>query len=184
MLARFPTRASRGAKDSTCGTSLQVCCSHLLSFSLNTFSVSLSTIYALVYLVFSLPNCSSALSPAFFSALGVLCFLAAMKQHSLTERVANYQENIFVLVVLDDSLDWSFWLGVGSIATHFAACVVVAMSHFKLLRHEVKKPEQPTISAVDLLYWRSLLALIDRWRSWQTTLTALEPMFRFCSAVI
>uniref|UniRef100_A0A3Q1I841 Clarin 2 n=1 Tax=Anabas testudineus TaxID=64144 RepID=A0A3Q1I841_ANATE len=85
-------------------------------------------------------------------ALGVLCFLAAMKQHSLTERVANYQENIFVLVVLDDSLDWSFWLGVGSIATHFAACVVVAMSHFKLLRHEVKKPEQPTISAVDLLY--------------------------------
>ncbi|XP_023265267.1 clarin-2 [Seriola lalandi dorsalis] len=89
---------------------------------------------------------------AFFGALGVLCFLAAMKQHSLTERVANYQENLFVLVVLDDSLDWSFWLGVGSVTTHFAVCGVVAMSRFKLPKPEIKKPEEPTISALDLLY--------------------------------
>lgn len=87
-----------------------------------------------------------------FGALGVLCFLAAMRHHRLTNRVANYQENLFVLVVLDDSLDWSFWLGVGSIATHFAICGVVAMSRIKLPKPEIKKPEEPTISALDLLY--------------------------------
>ncbi|KAF7198985.1 clarin-2 [Nothobranchius furzeri] len=89
---------------------------------------------------------------ALFGALGVLCFLAALRHHRLTERVANYKENLFVLVVLDDSLDWSFWLGVGSVGTHFAVCGVVAMSRFKLPKPEIKKPEQPTISSVDLLY--------------------------------
>uniref|UniRef100_A0A665T246 Clarin 2 n=1 Tax=Echeneis naucrates TaxID=173247 RepID=A0A665T246_ECHNA len=78
--------------------------------------------------------------------------LPSMKHHQLTERVANYQENLFVLVVLDDSLDWSFWLGVGSVVTHFAICGVVAMSRIKLPKPEIKKPEEPTISALDLLY--------------------------------
>ncbi|XP_037545872.1 clarin-2 [Nematolebias whitei] len=92
------------------------------------------------------------LTAALFGALGVLCFLAAMRHHGLTERVANYRENLFVLVVLDDTLDWSFWLGVGSVGTHFAVCGVVAMSRIKLPKPEIKKPEEPTISAVDLLY--------------------------------
>uniref|UniRef100_A0A3Q2ZUV5 Clarin 2 n=1 Tax=Kryptolebias marmoratus TaxID=37003 RepID=A0A3Q2ZUV5_KRYMA len=89
---------------------------------------------------------------ALFGFLGVLCFLAAVRRHSLTERVANYKENLFALVVLDDALDWSFWLGVGSVGTHFAVCGVVAMSRFKLPKPEIKKPEEPTVSAVDLLY--------------------------------
>ncbi|XP_061586844.1 clarin-2 [Cololabis saira] len=89
---------------------------------------------------------------ALFGALGVLCFLAALRHHNLTERVANYQENLFILVVLDNSLDWSFWLGIGSIGTHFAVCGVIAMSRIKLPRSEIKKPEEPTISALDLLY--------------------------------
>ncbi|XP_047434832.1 clarin-2 [Mugil cephalus] len=89
---------------------------------------------------------------ALFGTLGVLCFLAAVRHHGLSERVANYRENLFVLVVLDDSLDWSFWLGVGSITTHFAVCGVVAMSRIKLPKPEIKKPEAPTVSAVDLLY--------------------------------
>lgn len=70
----------------------------------------------------------------------------------MSERVANYRESLFVLAVLDDSLDWSFWLGVGSIATHFAVCGVVAMSRIKLPKPEIKKPEEPTISSLDLLY--------------------------------
>lgn len=75
-----------------------------------------------------------------------------MRHHRLTERVANFQENLFDLVVVEDSLDWSFWLGVGSVGTHFAVCGVVAMSRIKLPKPEVKKPEEPTISALDLLY--------------------------------
>ncbi|CAL8331251.1 unnamed protein product [Lota lota] len=89
---------------------------------------------------------------ALFGTLGVLCFLAAMRHHHLTERVANHKESFFRLTVLDDRLDWSFWLGVASIATHIAVCGVVAMSRIKLPKAQKKKPEQPVISALDLLY--------------------------------
>lgn len=95
---------------------------------------------------------SSLVPRALFSGLALLCFLAAIRHHSLTERVANYREDLFVLVVLEDSLDWSFWLGVGSTATHFAVCGVVAMSRIKLPKPKIKKPEEPTVSSVDMLY--------------------------------
>uniref|UniRef100_A0A8C6SN31 Clarin 2 n=1 Tax=Neogobius melanostomus TaxID=47308 RepID=A0A8C6SN31_9GOBI len=83
---------------------------------------------------------------------GVVCFIAAMRHHSLTERVANFEEKLFVLVVMSDGLDFSFYLVVGSIVTHIGACGVVAMSRIKLPKPEVKKPEEPTIAALDLLY--------------------------------
>ncbi|KAK0140325.1 Clarin-2 [Merluccius polli] len=89
---------------------------------------------------------------ALFGALGVLCFLAALRHHRLTERIANHKEILFQLTVLDDRLDWSFWLGVASVATHVAVCGVVAMSRIKLPKAEKKEPEQPVISALDLLY--------------------------------
>ncbi|XP_019718162.1 clarin-2 [Hippocampus comes] len=84
--------------------------------------------------------------------LAAVCFLAAVRHHSLTERVVNYRENLFALVVLDDKLDWSFWLSIASATTHLAVCGVVAMSRIKLPKAEVKIPEQPTISSLDLLY--------------------------------
>ncbi|XP_077379347.1 clarin-2 [Festucalex cinctus] len=89
---------------------------------------------------------------AAFCTLAAVCFLAAVRHHSLTERVVNYRENLFALVVLDDALDWSFWLSVASATTHLAVCGVVAMSRIKLPKAEVKMPEQPTISSLDLLY--------------------------------
>lgn len=89
---------------------------------------------------------------AIFGGLALLCFLAAMRNHGLTERVANFNENLFVLIVLEDRLDWSFWLGVGSVVTHFAICGAVAMSRIKLPKPEIKKPEEPTVSSLDLLY--------------------------------
>lgn len=89
---------------------------------------------------------------ALFGGLALLCFLAAIRHHSLSERLANYREDLFVLVVLEDSLDWSFWLGVGSVATHFAVCGVVAMSRIKLPKPKIKKPEEPTVSSLDMLY--------------------------------
>lgn len=89
---------------------------------------------------------------ALFGGLALFCFLAAIRHHSLSERLANYREDLFVLVVLEDSLDWSFWLGVGSVATHFAVCGVVAMSRIKLPKPKIKKPEEPTVSSLDMLY--------------------------------
>lgn len=117
--------------------------SPLLLFQLTPPSVSF------LLILISLPP---PLLPALFGALALLCFLAAVRHHSLSERVANYREDLFVLVVLDDSLNWSFWLGVGSVGTHFAVCGVVAMSRIKLPKPEIKKPEEPTISSLDLLY--------------------------------
>lgn len=95
---------------------------------------------------------SSSLFQALFGGLALLCFLAAIRHHSLSERVANYREELFVLVVLEDSLDWSFWLGVGSVVIHFAVCGVVAMSRIKLPKPKIKKPEEPTVSSLDMLY--------------------------------
>lgn len=57
-----------------------------------------------------------------------------------------------MLVVLEDRLDRSFWLVVGSVATNFAVCGVVAMSRIKVAKPEIQKPEEPTISSLDLLY--------------------------------
>uniref|UniRef100_A0A672H035 Clarin 2 n=1 Tax=Salarias fasciatus TaxID=181472 RepID=A0A672H035_SALFA len=75
-----------------------------------------------------------------------------VRHHSLTDRVANYRENL-----LSSSSLKTVWTGLsglafGSIGTHFAVCGVVAMSRIKLPKPEIKKPEEPTISALDLLY--------------------------------
>ncbi|KAJ8000435.1 hypothetical protein DPEC_G00180100 [Dallia pectoralis] len=90
---------------------------------------------------------------AVFGSLAVLCFLAAVRYHRLTERVSNFRETIFRFSVLDENLDWSFWLGVASIATHGVVCVVVAMSRIKLPKPQRKKPaEQPPVTADVLMY--------------------------------
>lgn len=123
---------------------------HYHSFLLFLFALYVN-FQELLPLVF-VSHFSPPLLPALFGALALLCFLAAMRHHSLSDRVANYREDLFVLVVLDDSLAWSFWLGVGSVATHFLICGVVAMSRIKLPKPEIKKPEEPTISSLDLLY--------------------------------
>lgn len=149
-LARCLTRASKATKDSTCGTLLLVCKGTLrprLFFLLTSSPYLLSFHPPPSFTDSSLPRFQ-----ALFGALALLCFLAAMRHHSLSERVANYREHLFVLVVLEDSLDWSFWLGVGSIATHFAVCGVVAMSRIKLPKPKIKKPEEPTVSSLDMLY--------------------------------
>lgn len=149
MLARSPTRALEATKGSTCGTALRVCdytsVSIILLPVLFIFYVWVTCNHHLVFLFVCFL--------AFFVGLALLCFLAAMRHHRLTERVANFRETLFVLVVLEDRLDWSFWLGVGSVGTHFAICGVVAMSRIKLPKPEIKKPEEPTISSLDLLYW-------------------------------
>lgn len=143
--ARSLTRASEATKDFICGTALLVCEGIWVCAVCHT--------YGWLSYILILP--STLLIPALFGGLALLCFLAAMRHHSLSERVANFRENLFVLVIVEDNLDWSFWLGVGSVATHFAICAVVAMSRIKLSKPDIKKPEEPTISSLDMLYWRS-----------------------------
>ncbi|XP_017564831.1 clarin-2 [Pygocentrus nattereri] len=89
---------------------------------------------------------------AFFSSLGFACFIAAVRCHRLTERVANFRENLFHLVVLEENLGFSFWLCVASTVTHGVNILVVASSRIHLPKLQTKKPEEPTITGDDLLY--------------------------------
>ncbi|CAB1327106.1 unnamed protein product [Coregonus sp. 'balchen'] len=110
--------------------------------------------YTLLSLILFLPLPVLSLSSrGVFGSLAVLCFLAAVRHHRLTERVSNYQETLFHFSILDERLDWSFWLGVASVATHGVVCVVVAMSRIKLPKPQSKKQaEQPTVTAEVLMY--------------------------------
>ncbi|XP_030644222.1 clarin-2 [Chanos chanos] len=89
---------------------------------------------------------------ALFGSLGFACFIASMRHHRLTERVANFQENLFRLVVLEEHLGFSFWLCVASAVTHGANILVVASSKIHLPKIQTKKPEEPTVTGDDLLY--------------------------------
>ncbi|XP_076846881.1 clarin-2 [Brachyhypopomus gauderio] len=89
---------------------------------------------------------------ALFSSLGFASFIAAVHCHQLTERVANFGENLFHLVVLEENMGFSFWLCVASAVTHGANILVVASSRIHLPKIQSKKPQQPTASGDDLLY--------------------------------
>nr|XP_055061562.1 clarin-2 [Misgurnus anguillicaudatus] len=89
---------------------------------------------------------------ALFSAMGFACFLAAVQCHDLTEHVANYKESLFRLVILEESLGFSFWLCVSSAVTHGANILVVACSRLHLPKIKTKKPEEPTATGDDFLY--------------------------------
>ncbi|KAI1887323.1 hypothetical protein AGOR_G00189130 [Albula goreensis] len=87
-----------------------------------------------------------------FGVFAIVCFIAAMKRHRLTERVANFKEDIFQFVVLEEDYAFSFWLCVASAATHAANFIVVAMSMIRLPKMQTKKPEEPVVTVEDLLY--------------------------------
>lgn len=84
-------------------------------------------------------------------ALAIGSFMAAVKFHDLTERIANFQEKLFQFVVLEEQYEESFWICVASASAHAANLVVVAISHIPL--PEIKtKIEEATVTAEDILY--------------------------------
>ncbi|XP_050647931.1 clarin-2 [Macaca thibetana thibetana] len=84
-------------------------------------------------------------------ALAIASFMAAVKFHDLTERIANFQEKLFQFVVLEEQYEESFWICVASASAHAANLVVVAISHIPL--PEIKtKIEEATVTAEDILY--------------------------------
>ncbi|KAM6150461.1 clarin-2 [Erethizon dorsatum] len=84
-------------------------------------------------------------------ALAIASFMAAVKFHNLTERIANFQERLFQFVVVEEHYEESFWICVASASAHAANLVVVAISQIPL--PEIKtKIEEATITAEDILY--------------------------------
>ncbi|XP_006743268.1 clarin-2 [Leptonychotes weddellii] len=84
-------------------------------------------------------------------ALAITSFMAAVKFHDLTERIANFQEKLFRFVVVEERYEESFWICVASASAHTANLVVVAISQIPL--PEIKtKIEEATVTAEDILY--------------------------------
>ncbi|XP_012327773.2 clarin-2 [Aotus nancymaae] len=84
-------------------------------------------------------------------ALAIASFVAAVKFHDLTERIANFQERLFQFVVVEEQYEESFWICVASASAHAANLVVVAISQIPL--PEIKtKMEEATVTAEDILY--------------------------------
>ncbi|EHA99023.1 Clarin-2, partial [Heterocephalus glaber] len=84
-------------------------------------------------------------------ALAIASFMAAVKFHDLTERIANFQERFFQFVVVEEHYEESFWICVASASAHAANLVVVAISQIPL--PEIKtKIEEATVTAEDILY--------------------------------
>ncbi|XP_031197778.1 clarin-2 [Mastomys coucha] len=84
-------------------------------------------------------------------ALAISSFMAAVKFHDLTERIANFQERLFQFVVVEEQYEESFWICVASASAHAANLVVVAISQIPL--PEIKtKMEEATVTPEDILY--------------------------------
>ncbi|XP_020665491.1 clarin-2 [Pogona vitticeps] len=86
-----------------------------------------------------------------FAVLAVTSFMAAVQLHNLTERIANFQENIFQFVILDEQYEHSFWLSVASATVHGVNLLLVAISviHFPALK---TKTEEANVTAEDIMY--------------------------------
>ncbi|XP_049486328.1 clarin-2 [Panthera uncia] len=84
-------------------------------------------------------------------ALAIASFMASVKFHDLTERIANFEEKLFRFVVVEEQYEESFWICVASASAHAANLVVVAISQIPL--PEIKtKIEEATVTAEDILY--------------------------------
>ncbi|XP_074085834.1 clarin-2 [Macrotis lagotis] len=83
--------------------------------------------------------------------LAIGSFMAAVKFHNLTDRIANFQEKIFQFVVVEEQYEESFWICVASATAHAANLLVIAISQIPL--PEIKtKIEETTVTAEDILY--------------------------------
>ncbi|XP_066088640.1 clarin-2 [Saccopteryx bilineata] len=84
-------------------------------------------------------------------ALAITSFMAAVRSHDLTERIANFQERLFRFVVVEERYEESFWICVASASAHAANLVVVAISQIPLPEMKTKI-EEATVTAEDILY--------------------------------
>uniref|UniRef100_A0A8C3GI37 Clarin 2 n=1 Tax=Cairina moschata TaxID=8855 RepID=A0A8C3GI37_CAIMO len=86
-----------------------------------------------------------------FIALAVTGFMAAVKLHRLTERIANFRENAFQFVILEERFEDCFWLCVASATAHAVNLLLIAISgiHFPKIK---TKTEEANVTAEDIMY--------------------------------
>ncbi|XP_054854803.1 clarin-2 [Eublepharis macularius] len=86
-----------------------------------------------------------------FAVLASTSFMAAVKLHNLTERIANFRENIFQFVILEEQYEDSFWLCIVSAAIHGVNLLLVAISEIRFPSLKTKT-EEANVTAEDIMY--------------------------------
>ncbi|XP_075705500.1 clarin-2 [Rhinoderma darwinii] len=86
-----------------------------------------------------------------FIVFAVTSFIAAVQLHRLTERIANFRENVFRIVILEEHYEDSFWLCVASGATHAFNMLLMAASTIRLPKFKTKT-EEANVTAEDIMY--------------------------------
>ncbi|KGL81382.1 Clarin-2 [Tinamus guttatus] len=83
--------------------------------------------------------------------LAVTSFIAAVKLHRLTERIANFRENVFQFVILEEQFEDSFWLCVASATAHAVNLLVIAISWINFPKIKTKT-EEANVAPEDIMY--------------------------------
>ncbi|XP_066487681.1 clarin-2 [Tiliqua scincoides] len=86
-----------------------------------------------------------------FVVLAATSFMAAVKLHNLTERIANFRENIFRFVLLEEQYEYCFWLCVASAAIHGVNVLLAAISLIRFPSRKTKT-EEANVTAEDIMY--------------------------------
>ncbi|KAG8453538.1 hypothetical protein GDO86_000244 [Hymenochirus boettgeri] len=81
----------------------------------------------------------------------VSSFIAAVQLHHLTERIANFRENVFHIVILEEHFEYSFWLCVASGGTLAFNMLLMAASNIRLPKFKTKT-EEANVTAEDIMY--------------------------------
>ncbi|KAM9330115.1 clarin-2 [Gastrophryne carolinensis] len=86
-----------------------------------------------------------------FIVFAVTGFIAAVQLHQLTERIANFRENVFRIVILEEQFQDSFWVCVASGATHALNMLLMAATAIRLPTFKTKT-EEANVTAEDIMY--------------------------------
>lgn len=120
--------------------------------------ISFCSLLYLVSLSEAQPQCFDSNGERFFCfvaggfvALAVSGFMAAVKLHRLTERIANFRENVFQFVILEEQFEDCFWICVAGAAAHAVNLLLIAISCINFPKIKTKT-EEANVTAEDIMY--------------------------------
>ncbi|MEE6462420.1 hypothetical protein FKM82_001586 [Ascaphus truei] len=124
-----------------------------ISFALISFGFCIHNALKVPYRAIKGPAgiCLWNLLAGLFIVFAVSSFVAAVKLHHLTERIANFQETVFKIVILEEHYEDSFWLCVASGVTHGVNMLLMAASAIRLPKFKTKT-EEANVTAEDIMY--------------------------------
>ncbi|XP_063315957.1 clarin-2 [Pelobates fuscus] len=124
-----------------------------IAFALVSFGFCVHNILKAPYRTIKGPAgiCLWNLIAGLFIVFAITSFIAAVQLHQLTERIANFRENVFRIVILEEKYEDSFWLCVASGATHAVNMLLMAASAIRLPKFKTKT-EEANVAPEDIMY--------------------------------